>query len=235
MRPARSSAGIARAAAGGCAAAWSSAAGRTRSRRPLIAEIVERRRAAGRRRPAPRSLRDNAARSSWQNVGLNSTSTSRDGRPRARPAPRVTGPVPGPSSITGPSLSGSTYCAMVRASTLPDGVTAPIASGFSSQEPDEADLVVETDIVRARSSRSCGSICFSSARTSSIRTDESVLRISVPAISDRRQSHRGPLNGKFVTGVCHNWIGSAMRSRPVLAGGQTRPLRPGSPVRRRIP
>ena len=70
-------------------------------------------------------------------------------------------PVPGPSSMTGPSLSGSTCCAMVRASSLPDGLTAPIASGFSSQDRMNCDLVVEAALRLARP-RSCRSICFSS-------------------------------------------------------------------------
>ena len=46
----------------------------------------------------------------------------------------VTGPVPGPSSITGPSAFGSTCRAMVRASTLLDGITAPVRNGFSIHE-----------------------------------------------------------------------------------------------------
>src|SRR6266567_2424707 len=46
----------------------------------------------------------------------------------------VIAPVPGPSSTTGPSDSTSTYCAMVRASTRLEGITAPICSGFSIHE-----------------------------------------------------------------------------------------------------
>src|SRR6201985_1544073 len=46
----------------------------------------------------------------------------------------VMAPVPGPSSITGPVSSASTYCAMVRASRRPDGITAPTCNGFSIQE-----------------------------------------------------------------------------------------------------
>src|SRR5262249_5124068 len=46
----------------------------------------------------------------------------------------VTGPVPGPSSITGPSACGSTQRAMARASTRLDGITAPVDIGFSIQE-----------------------------------------------------------------------------------------------------
>ena len=38
----------------------------------------------------------------------------------------VIAPVPGPSSTTGPLELTSTYCAMVRASTLLDGITAPM-------------------------------------------------------------------------------------------------------------
>src|SRR5690606_13665395 len=43
----------------------------------------------------------------------------------------VIAPVPGPSSITGPEKRSSTYCAMVRARMRPDGITAPMCSGFS--------------------------------------------------------------------------------------------------------
>src|SRR5216683_1464952 len=46
----------------------------------------------------------------------------------------VIAPVPGPSSTTGPADSMSTYCAMVRANTRPDGITAPMCSGFSIHE-----------------------------------------------------------------------------------------------------
>ena len=52
--------------------------------------------------------------------------------PRATSA-LVTAPVPEPSSMTGPALSGSTQRAIARASILPDGVTAPIESGLSIQ------------------------------------------------------------------------------------------------------
>src|SRR5579884_1894834 len=46
----------------------------------------------------------------------------------------VTSPEPGPSSITGPSAVGSTWRAIVRASALLDGITAPVRSGFSIQD-----------------------------------------------------------------------------------------------------
>ena len=46
----------------------------------------------------------------------------------------VTGPVPGPSSITGPERAGSTCAAMALASGFPDGATAPVFSGLPTQE-----------------------------------------------------------------------------------------------------
>ncbi len=36
--------------------------------------------------------------------------------------------------MTGPGTSGSTSRAIVRAKSLPEGMTAPVASGFSIQE-----------------------------------------------------------------------------------------------------
>jgi hypothetical protein len=68
-----------------------------------------------------------------QKSSSNSTKTRRPAStPRATRA-SVTGPVPGPSSMIGPLIRGSTTRAMACARTLPDGSTAPIGPGFSSQ------------------------------------------------------------------------------------------------------